>query len=238
MLVKTKVLIAEENQDFLDKMCSLLAECGFEMVSAPKDGLQLVDRIQTERPGIVLMDVFLPGLDALGVMKRINQLMEGDTPKFMLMSTFESSTLERELIAAGALYYFLKPFSPETAVERIVQLTGGVSRRSVLTRQTSISPSLRSCIRSVFLPISRDTTICVLPSKWWWRIRVSCPLLPSGCIPMLPRKTAPRLPGWNGRSAMPSKWPGTGAMWKFWNSILAIPSIPHAASLPTVNSLP
>lgn len=51
--------------------------------------------------------------------------MEGDTPKFMLMSTFESSTLERELIAAGALYYFLKPFSPETAVERIVQLTGG-----------------------------------------------------------------------------------------------------------------
>ena len=101
MLVKTKVLIAEENQDFLDKMCSLLAECGFEMVSAPKDGLQLVDRIQAERPGIVLMDVFLPGLDALGVMKRINQLMEGDTPKFMLMSTFESSTLERELIAAG-----------------------------------------------------------------------------------------------------------------------------------------
>ena len=95
MLVKTKVLIAEENQDFLDKMCSLLAECGFEMVSAPKDGLQLVDRIQAERPGIVLMDVFLPGLDALGVMKRINQLMEGDTPKFMLMSTFESSTLER-----------------------------------------------------------------------------------------------------------------------------------------------
>ena len=57
MLVKTKVLIAEENQDFLDKMCSLLAECGFEMVSAPKDGLQLVDRIQAERPGIVLMDV-------------------------------------------------------------------------------------------------------------------------------------------------------------------------------------
>lgn len=59
---KPKYLYAEENQDFLDKMCSLLAECGFEMVSAPKDGLQLVDRIQAERPGIVLMDVFLPGL--------------------------------------------------------------------------------------------------------------------------------------------------------------------------------
>ena len=80
MLVKTKVLVAEENQDFLDKMCSFLAECGFEMVSAPKDGLQLVDRIQAEHPGIVLMDVFLPGLDALGVMKRINQLMEGIHP--------------------------------------------------------------------------------------------------------------------------------------------------------------
>ena len=124
MLMNAKVLIVDENQEFLEEMESLLGDCGFEMVSAPKNGLKLLDRIQQEHPGIVLMDVFLPGLDALGVMKRINQQMEDEAPRFMLMSTFESSALERELIAAGALYYFLRPFSAETAVERIVQLTG------------------------------------------------------------------------------------------------------------------
>lgn len=168
MLVKTKVLIAEENQDFLDKMCSLLAECGFEMVSAPKDGLQLVDRIQTERPGIVLMDVFLPGLDALGVMKRINQLMEGDTPKFMLMSTFERAALSNGNSSQPARSTIsLSPSRRKQRWNALSSSLAAVSRRSVLTQQTSISPSLRSCIRSVFLPISRDTTICVLPSKWW-----------------------------------------------------------------------
>ena len=103
MLMNAKVLIVDENQEFLEEMESLLGDCGFEMVSAPKNGLKLLDRIQQEHPGIVLMDVFLPGLDALGVMKRINQQMEDEAPRFMLMSTFESSALERELIAAGAL---------------------------------------------------------------------------------------------------------------------------------------
>ena len=152
MLVKTKVLIAEENSSFLEKMGSLLSECGFEMVSAPKDGLQILEKIQSEHPGVVLMDVFLPGLDALGVMKRAAQLPEGDVPKFMLMSTFESSMLERKLIQAGALYYFLKPFSPETAVERIVQLAGGTSQPEIHPDPADLDLTVTEILHQIGVP--------------------------------------------------------------------------------------
>ena len=39
MLMNAKVLIVDENQEFLEEMESLLGDCGFEMVSAPKNGL-------------------------------------------------------------------------------------------------------------------------------------------------------------------------------------------------------
>ena len=227
MLMNAKVLIVDENQEFLEEMESLLGDCGFEMVSAPKNGLKLLDRIQQEHPGIVLMDVFLPGLDALGVMKRINQQMEDEAPRFMLMSTFESSALERELIAAGALYYFLRPFSAETAVERIVQLTG-CSQLEAVQDPASLDLTVTEILHQIGVPAHIKG----------WKIRVSFPPLPSGCIPMLPRKTVPQHPGWNEPSAMPSRWPGTAAMWKSWNSTLVIPSIPHAVSPQTANSLP
>ena len=192
MLMNAKVLIVDENQEFLEEMESLLGDCGFEMVSAPKNGLKLLDRIQQEHPGIVLMDVFLPGLDALGVMKRINQQMEDEAPRFMLMSTFESSALERELIAAGALYYFLRPFSAETAVERIVQLTG-CSQLEAVQDPASLDLTVTEILHQIGVRlISKDTIIFAPPSRWWWKIRVSFPPLPSGCIPMLPRKTVPQ----------------------------------------------
>ena len=123
MLLSPKILIAEDDTGFLDRMDTLLAECGFELLRAPRDGSAVLELIRQEHPGMVLMDVFLPGLDALGVMKAVEDLP--DPPRFMVMAPFENVALERELFAAGAVYCFLKPFSPEIAAERIVQMAGG-----------------------------------------------------------------------------------------------------------------
>ena len=123
MLMSPKILIAEDDTGFLDRMDTLLAECGFELLRAPRDGSAVLELIRQEHPGMVLMDVFLPGLDALGVMKAVEDLP--DPPRFMVMAPFENVALERELFAAGAVYCFLKPFSPEIAAERIVQMAGG-----------------------------------------------------------------------------------------------------------------
>ena len=124
MIVKTKIVLSDDSREFLTQMETLLTDCGFEVVSVPKDGQLVLDTILREHPGAVLADVFMPGLDAIGVMKSTFQQLGEESPKFLLMSTFDSSVLERELLSAGALYYFLKPFTAETAAERIVRLMG------------------------------------------------------------------------------------------------------------------
>ena len=124
MASKTKVLISDDNKEFCAQCAGMLRTYGYETIIAPKDGIKVVELINEHHPAVVLVDVFMPRLDAIGVMKSVRSSQHGAAPMFMMMSTFDNSALERELLSAGAVYYFLRPFDIEMLVERIVQLSG------------------------------------------------------------------------------------------------------------------
>lgn len=121
---KTKVLIADDHKPFCSQCAALLKSYGFEPIIAPKDGAMVTQMIIEHRPDIVLMDVFMPRSDAIGVMKNVRAADTSPMPRFMMMSSFDNALLERELMASGASYYFLRPFDVEMLVERIVQISG------------------------------------------------------------------------------------------------------------------
>lgn len=124
MTNKIKVLIADDNKEFCAQCSALLRTYGYETVVAPKDGFRVVELVEENQPNIVLLDVFMPRLDAIGVMKTIRESQISVQPLFMMMSTFGNPVLERELLNSGASYYFLKPFDTDVLVERIVQISG------------------------------------------------------------------------------------------------------------------
>lgn len=62
--------------------------------------------------------------DALGVMKALPELKLSKRPLIMLTSSVDNARFEQEVLAAGADYYFLKPFDLDILAERISQLTG------------------------------------------------------------------------------------------------------------------
>ena len=70
------------------------------------------------------MDMFMPHVDALGVMKALPELKLSKRPLIMLTSSVDNARFEQEVLAAGADYYFLKPFDLDILAERISQLTG------------------------------------------------------------------------------------------------------------------
>ena len=124
MTNKIKVLIADDNKEFCAQCSALLRTYGYETVVAPKDGFRVVELVEENQPNIVLLDVFMPRLDAIGVMKTIRESQISVQPLFMMMSTFDNPVLERELLNSGASYYVLKPFDTDVLVERIVQISG------------------------------------------------------------------------------------------------------------------
>lgn len=117
-----KVLIADDNKEFTAQAAALLHPYGYDTIFAPKDGIKAVQVIIEQKPAVAVIDVFMPRLDALGVIAAVRD--EGINTMFMVMSTFDNSVLERELLAAGAAYYFLRPFDVSMLAERIVMLSG------------------------------------------------------------------------------------------------------------------
>ena len=119
-----KVLIVEGGGDYCSKCASLLKGYGFETVIAPRDGLAVAQLIGETLPRGVLMDIFMPRLDAIGVMNSVREMELAVEPRFMITSSFSSPMLEQEIMTAGACYFFLMPFDVDIMVERIMKLAG------------------------------------------------------------------------------------------------------------------
>lgn len=121
---KLKVLIAENTAEFGQPCSKLLKTYGMDVYLAEKDGQKLITEIRAVLPDVVLLDVFMPKLDALGVLKQLDSLDLKNRPLVMVMSGYDNPRLENETLASGAAYYLLKPIDMEMLAERIVQLTG------------------------------------------------------------------------------------------------------------------
>lgn len=157
MAEKMKVLIADDNKEFCSQSAALLHSYGYDTIFVPKDGVKVAEAILSQKPTVALLDVFMPRLDAIGVMKTVRAAHMESEPMFMMLSTFDNGALERELLCAGAAYYFLRPFDVEILVERIVQLSGrrrpaNVSRLSDARRAPNLELMVTEIIHQIGVP--------------------------------------------------------------------------------------
>ena len=130
---KLKVLIAENTAEFGVPCSNLLKTYGMDVVLTPKEGSRLFTEVKSVRPDVLIMDAFMPKMDALGVLKQLETMEARSRPLTMVMSTGGNEKLEGELLSSGASYYLLKPVDMDMLAERVVQLTGW--RKSLGTDQ-------------------------------------------------------------------------------------------------------
>ena len=122
-----QVLIVEDEPKIADLLQKYLQNANFR-THCIKDGLQVVDWVQQEKPNLILLDVMLPGKDGLEICKDIRRFSA--VPIIMLTARVEE--IDRLLgLELGADDYICKPFSPREVVARI---------KAVL-RRTQINPA-------------------------------------------------------------------------------------------------
>ena len=100
------VLVADDNDDTRQMFQSLLAAKGYRVIEA-SDGEQAVESIQHENPGLVLLDLGLPRLNGLNVIRRLrNELGLIEVPLVVITgydNHFDTA------VAAGCDDYLVKP---------------------------------------------------------------------------------------------------------------------------------
>lgn len=117
-----KVMLTEDGGETLHELAGILRSKNCEVSTVEKDGTLIIERLQQgEIPDVILMDGFMPRLDALGVLRELDSLRLEKRPMVMVLSSTDNQRFESEVLASGADYYFLKPYNPSMLAERIVQ---------------------------------------------------------------------------------------------------------------------
>lgn len=111
----TRVLVVEDEPSFVEALELALGKEGFDVITA-MDGRTGLDSFRSNRPDVVLLDLMLPELPGLDVLRAIRR--EAATPVIVV----SAKDAEADVVAAlelGADDYVTKPYSVRELVARI-----------------------------------------------------------------------------------------------------------------------
>jgi len=116
-----RILFSEQSNEVIQNTKRFFEEKGIKVYFCSKDGRALLQQVEQIKPQVLVSDVFLSGLDAIGVKRECEKL--ADSPKlFFATGTTDSEKITGQILGAGYDYYFLKPYSYEMLLDRIEQL--------------------------------------------------------------------------------------------------------------------
>ncbi len=118
----TRVLVVDDEPTVREVVVGYLRRDGHEVQEAA-DGRTALELLEQDPPDLVVLDMMLPGVNGLDILRRIRQL--GDMPVIMLTARAEESDRVAGL-ELGADDYVVKPFSPRELAARV----NGVLRRA------------------------------------------------------------------------------------------------------------
>lgn len=123
-----KIILIEDNTDIAQLVKLHLGDIGLA-VDVLSDGSEGWHHIQQNQYDLVILDIMLPGMDGLEILKKIRQHSKSYTS--ILMLTSRSSEMDRVLgLELGADDYLTKPFSLMEMVARV---------KALLRRQDALS---------------------------------------------------------------------------------------------------
>ncbi|HEY1596005.1 MAG TPA: response regulator transcription factor [Thermoleophilaceae bacterium] len=115
--VRGSVLVVDDEPTIGEVVCRYLDRAGYETRVA-LDGQAALDKFATHSPDLVVLDLMLPGIEGLEVMRRIRDSDREHTAVILLTAKGEET--DRIVgLRLGADDYVVKPFSPAELVARV-----------------------------------------------------------------------------------------------------------------------
>ncbi|MEO8140959.1 MAG: response regulator [Gemmatimonadota bacterium] len=115
---KTRIVVADDDQDILDLVVFKLNQAGFETV-AVGDGVAALAAIEADPPRLAILDVMMPGLSGMDVLRKVRaKEATKDLDVILLTARARDSDVDTGF-ASGASDYVIKPFSPRELMHRV-----------------------------------------------------------------------------------------------------------------------
>ena len=116
-----RIYIADDDADIRNLITFTLIEEGHEVLAA-KDGQMAVEAIVKDPPDLLVLDMMMPRLDGLGVMRALEAAGVLDKTKVLVLTAKSAERDRVEGLERGADLYLTKPFDPDELVESVQAL--------------------------------------------------------------------------------------------------------------------
>jgi two-component system cell cycle response regulator DivK len=117
-MMKTKILVIEDNEDNRRIVRDLLTSAGYEVIEAVT-GQEGVTAAETQGPELILMDIQLPDFDGYEATRRIKANPNLSAIPIIAVTSYALSGDDVKAFEAGCNAYVTKPFSPRELLAKI-----------------------------------------------------------------------------------------------------------------------
>ena len=123
---KINIAIADDNERMQEMLGNVIKQDDtLELIGQTGNGNDIYSIIRDKEPDVVLLDIFMPKMDGLTVMEKVNEDKNlKKRPAFIVVSAVGEERITEDAFRLGAYYYVLKPFDNETLLNRIKATKG------------------------------------------------------------------------------------------------------------------
>ncbi len=139
-----RLLVIEDDPALRDDLTRVLSQHG-DVVESSGDGHEALFLGQTEPWDAIVLDLNLPGIDGLSILKELRQ-NEITTP-ILILSARDTWKDVVTGLRGGADDYMAKPFAPEellARIEALVRRSSGRAQAEIIIGELSIDPARKS----------------------------------------------------------------------------------------------
>ena len=118
---RIRIMLTDSDEEARGMLQDALERTGRFLVTASTgDGNQALQLIEETKPDILVLDLILPGLDGLGILRRLDK---DKRPLVLAISNFATHDMAAEAGQLGASIFVSKPYNEEALVENLLSLS-------------------------------------------------------------------------------------------------------------------
>ncbi|WP_100405750.1 response regulator [Bacillus solitudinis] len=119
-----KILVVDDQYGIRVLLSEILQKDGYQIFQAA-NGVQALNIVEKDKPDLVLLDMKIPGMDGLEILKRIKEKhAEIDV---IMMTAYGELNLINEAMQLGAITHFAKPFDIDD-IREVIKKNIGISK--------------------------------------------------------------------------------------------------------------
>ena len=119
-----KIMIVDDEPSLIELVSAILEEEGFEVIPCV-NGKQALEKLKTEKPDLILLDMMMPGMTGREVRDKIKENSETAELKVIFLTIVKVQDLGEDIIKQMDISdYITKPFDNKDLINRIKKVIG------------------------------------------------------------------------------------------------------------------